>query len=58
VLQHAPYRSRRAFIDAARELSEADARRRLVASLTTPIGLISTLPSPNAAPAAETVSSM
>ncbi len=33
-------RNRRALIDTAQELSDADARRRLVASLTTPIGLI------------------
>jgi hypothetical protein len=33
-------RNRQALIDTARGLSEADARRRLVASLTTPIGLI------------------
>ena len=33
-------RNRQALIDTAQELSDADARRRLVASLTTPIGLI------------------
>jgi hypothetical protein len=33
-------RNRRALIDTTRGLSETDARRRLVASLTTPIGLI------------------
>jgi len=33
-------RNRLALIDTARGLSEADARQRLVASLTTPIGLI------------------
>jgi len=33
-------RNRQALIDTARGLSEADARRRLVTSLTTPIGLI------------------
>ncbi|MBE3205577.1 MULTISPECIES: mycothiol transferase [Parafrankia] len=33
-------RNRQALIDTARGLSEADARRRLVVSLTTPIGLI------------------
>ena len=33
-------RNRRELIDTARGLSEADARRRLVVSLTTPIGLI------------------
>jgi len=33
-------RNRQALIDTARGLSETDARRRLVASLTTPIGLI------------------
>lgn len=33
-------RNRRALIDTARGLSEADARRRLVTSLTTPIGLV------------------
>jgi hypothetical protein len=33
-------RNRRALIDTARGLSETDARRRLVASLTTPIGLL------------------
>jgi uncharacterized damage-inducible protein DinB len=33
-------RNRAALVDAVRELSEDDARRRLVASLTTPIGLL------------------
>lgn len=33
-------RNRQALIDTAQELSDTDARRRLVASLTTPIGLI------------------
>lgn len=33
-------RNRQALIDTAHELSDTDARRRLVASLTTPIGLI------------------
>ena len=33
-------RNRRAVIDTARGLSEADARERLVTSLTTPIGLV------------------
>lgn len=33
-------RNRKALIDTARGLSETDARRRLVVSLTTPIGLI------------------
>ncbi len=33
-------RNRRALIDTVRGLSETDARRRLVVSLTTPIGLI------------------
>ena len=33
-------RNRQALIDTARGLSEVDARRRLVTSLTTPIGLI------------------
>ncbi|GAB3164823.1 DinB family protein [Amycolatopsis stemonae] len=33
-------RNRRALVDNARDLSETDARTRLVASLTTPIGLV------------------
>jgi hypothetical protein len=40
MLEHMLDRNRQALIDTARGLSEADARRRLVASLTTPIGLI------------------
>jgi hypothetical protein len=40
LLEYMLDRNRRALIDTARGLSEADARRRLVASLTTPIGLI------------------
>src|SRR5260370_25434600 len=40
VLERALDRKRQAGIDTARGLSETDARRRLVASLTTPIGLI------------------
>jgi len=40
MLEHMLDRNRQALIDTARGLSEADARRRLVISLTTPIGLI------------------
>jgi hypothetical protein len=40
MLEHMLDRNRQALIDTARGLPEADARRRLVASLTTPIGLI------------------
>jgi hypothetical protein len=40
MLEHMLDRNRQALIDTARGLSETDARRRLVASLTTPIGLI------------------
>lgn len=40
MLEHMLDRNRQALIDTARGLSEADARRRLVTSLTTPIGLI------------------
>lgn len=40
MLEHMLDRNRQALIDTAQGLSEADARRRLVASLTTPIGLI------------------
>lgn len=40
MLEHMLDRNRRALIDTARDLSETDARRRLVASLTTPIGLV------------------
>jgi hypothetical protein len=40
MLEHMADRNRQALIDTARGLSEADARRRLVTSLTTPIGLI------------------
>jgi Protein of unknown function (DUF664) len=40
MLEHMLDRNRQALIDTTRGLSEADARRRLVASLTTPIGLI------------------
>lgn len=40
MLEHMLDRNRLALIDTARGLSEADARRRLVTSLTTPIGLI------------------
>lgn len=40
MLEHMFDRNRRAVIDTARGLSEVDARRRLVVSLTTPIGLI------------------
>lgn len=40
VIENMLDRNREALIDAARGLSEADARRRLVASLTTPISLI------------------
>jgi len=40
MLEHMLDRNRQELIDTARGLSEADARRRLVASLTTPIGLI------------------
>lgn len=40
MLEYMLDRNRQALIDTARGLSEADARRRLVASLTTPVGLI------------------
>ena len=40
MLEHMLDRNRQAVIDCARGLSEVDARRRLVASLTTPIGLV------------------
>jgi len=40
MLEHMLDRNRQALIDTARGLSETDARRRLVASRTTPIGLI------------------
>ncbi|WAL68584.1 DinB family protein [Amycolatopsis cynarae] len=40
LLEHMLDRNRQALIDTVRGLSEAEARRRLVASLTTPIGLI------------------
>jgi hypothetical protein len=40
MLEHMLDRNRQALIDTAGGLSETDARRRLVASLTTPIGLI------------------
>ncbi|GAA4417621.1 DinB family protein [Actinokineospora soli] len=40
MLEHMLDRNRQAVIDTARGLSEADARRRLVPSLTTPIGLV------------------
>jgi hypothetical protein len=40
MLEHMLDRNRQALVDTARGLSEIDARRRLVASLTTPIGLI------------------
>ncbi|SFQ35304.1 Protein of unknown function [Amycolatopsis arida] len=40
MLEHMLDRNRQALIDTARGLSEVDARRRLVTSLTTPIGLI------------------
>lgn len=40
MLEYMLDRNRRAVIDTARGLSETDARRRLVTSLTTPIGLI------------------
>ena len=40
MLEHMLDRNRQALIATARGLSETDARRRLVASLTTPIGLI------------------
>lgn len=40
MLEHMLDRNRQALIDTAQELPAADARRRLVASLTTPIGLI------------------
>jgi hypothetical protein len=40
MLEHMLDRNRQALIDTARGLSETDSRRRLVASLTTPIGLI------------------
>jgi hypothetical protein len=40
MLEHMLDRNRQALIDTTRGLSEADARRRLVASLTPPIGLI------------------
>jgi hypothetical protein len=40
LLEHMLDRARQELIGTARGLSEADARRRLVASLTTPIGLI------------------
>ncbi|WP_345633176.1 DinB family protein [Rugosimonospora acidiphila] len=40
MLEHMLDRNRQALIETAHGLSEADARRRLVASLTTPIGLL------------------
>lgn len=40
MLEHMLDRNRRELIDTARGLAEADARRRLVPSLTTPIGLV------------------
>ena len=40
MLEYMLDRNRRALIDTARGLSETDVRRRLVASLTTPIGLV------------------
>lgn len=40
MLEYMLDRNRRALIETARGLSETDARRRLVASLTTPIGLV------------------
>jgi uncharacterized protein DUF664 len=40
MLEHMLDRNRQALIDTVQGLSEVDARRRLVASLTTPIGLI------------------
>lgn len=40
VVEHMLDRNRKALVDTARGLSEADARRRLVVSLTTPIGLV------------------
>ncbi|WP_163569615.1 DinB family protein [Fodinicola feengrottensis] len=40
MLEHMLDRNRQALIDTVRGLSEADSRRRLVTSLTTPIGLI------------------
>ncbi len=40
MLEHMLDRNRQALIDTARGLSETEARSRLVASLTTPIGLI------------------
>ena len=40
MLEHMLDRNRQALIDTAKGLSETDARRRLVTSLTTPIGLI------------------
>ncbi len=40
MLEHMLDRNRRALIDTAQELPDADARRPMVASLTTPIGLI------------------
>jgi Protein of unknown function (DUF664) len=40
MLEHMLDRNRQALINTARGLSETDARRRLVTSLTTPIGLI------------------
>jgi hypothetical protein len=40
MMEHMLDRNRQALIDTTRGLSDADARRRLVASLTTPIGLI------------------
>lgn len=40
MLEHMLDHNRRALIDTAHGLSETDARRRLVASLTTPIGLL------------------
>lgn len=40
MLEHMLDRNRQALIDTTRGLSEADARRRLVVSMTTPIGLI------------------
>jgi hypothetical protein len=40
MLEHMLDRNRQALIDTARGLSETDSRRRLVTSLTTPIGLI------------------
>ncbi|WP_370949341.1 DinB family protein [Amycolatopsis sp. cg5] len=40
LLEYMLDRNRKAVVDTARGLSEADARRRLVPSLTTPIGLV------------------